>query len=263
MQFTSCCINDRGRPGNSDKYCKAHSTTSFDPCALGVDRYRVRTNEFVISTHGGWQKCKYSDNGKGYRLYRNDVDITKEVLIKGQELNSEHGLYPLGWLTRNGGSEVIMITQSNIAGDGLGPYYWGNLTDKEWIMKHFELGNVEYGWEDPAGSLPAFYTLNTQPPFKTKCEMIFTTTDKITDFAEFKSYCKYVYTRVNEFGNVVITTTSADLCVVNVKGTILGEEVNTSVTISDKSPAVFRLEKPMICNVIWHQLVVLVLDLVE
>lgn len=256
VHFASCCSQNNGNSATNNDQCGVASNARFDGCAFGAPKYRMRSHEFVIKELPGWQHCEFIDTHQGFRLYRqdedgNEVDMTDTYLVHAEESNAEHILYPFGWQTANKGTEIIILTQSNMAGDGLGGiFYWGSNDSTAWMKNHFDMGNLEYGWKDSAASIPAFAPVSTRPPFKQECRMTFTTDPSIKELAEFKTYCTDVIARVNEYGNVVIGTSSSKMCVVNIKGTVLGEDVNTSVNIDEHTPAMFHMSTPMYwqCN---------------
>lgn len=251
VRFASCCARGDGNPVPDD--CDQKGSLVNTACMKALDirdnydcSYRVKTYEFSIQEMSGWQRCHYVQNYKGFRLYRNDKDVTSEYLISAKEDNSNFGMYPFGWLTADDGSRIVVLDQNLIAGDGLGyVLYWGNLTNEDWLKTHIDMGHIDLGWRHPMAVVPEFHKLSDPPPFTSGCQMTFTTKKEIANFHEFRTFCTNVWARLNNYNNVLITTESNETCSVALKGKILDKEVETVVAINKWSPVSIHLEDDM------------------
>lgn len=251
----SGCSKHDGSPA-PDKFLKkdkgmygAQSIEQFGKCMLNP-KYRMTKHEFKVSKQDGWEKCTWRRNPGGVKVHRSEGGLTKDVTaeydihvsIDDQRLVA----YPNGWLTRNEGKEVIVLDQTLLATEGSDlKLYWGGENVTGWMMKHFDIGNIEGGYKDPSATLPSFRAINTAAPLLKECEMrMVLDKDVAKEFVEFKQFCPDVKAHIASSGSVYIGTSSNARCVVNIKANISSKVLNTSITIDSMNPYQFYGTEP-------------------
>lgn len=225
----------------------ATSIEQFGKCMLN-SRFRITKHEFKINSVAGWKKCHWDKKVDGKRMYRTEdgktVDVTDKVLKDIEISNNKLLIYPFGWLQH--GEERIILDQTLLATQGEDlKLYWGSNNATKWMVDHFDVGNIQGSYRDPAATLPSFRPIDTRPPFVKECTMrIITHTDAIKEFVEFKEYCPSVNASITDDGNVIISTPSTERCVVNIKAKINGKIQNTSKTIDSRNSFMFYGSEP-------------------